>query len=167
MANAIPAQKFEGDKTALYALMAEWDKAKVSMIDAIEHEMTLRKQVNAMAFPVDSGGTKRIELEGGFNLKQSMPEKFEFDKDFAKVRTAYDAICKVGNVGAMLAARLFKFSADLAVKEYKALDPANSNDEKQIKDILDSVLTTKYGAPALEIEPPKTRPGPILAHSLK
>lgn len=139
------------------ATLALWEKAKATLDKAKEAEMALRKEYVALASdPTKEKGTENILLENGYKAKVVKKINYGFIKDadgntdWEAVMNAQDAIEKLGNEGAFIAERLFKWSADLSVSEYNKLDP-------KYKAIADKVIVTSEGSPTLEIVAPKNK----------
>lgn len=136
-------------------VLAEWHEAAKALEIAKADEMEKRK----LAFPVVFGpdakeGTNRIALANGYSVKGIRKVNYKIDNDFVKVCAVEEAISKLGNEGPFIAARVLKRTYDFSASEYKKLDCANSA-QAAAKKLIDSILTTKDGAPTLEIEPPK------------
>lgn len=140
----------------LQRVLGLWENSVKALEVAKETEMNLRKLAFTLAAPDAKEGTNRVELFNGYELKGVRKVNYTLDKDLAKVRPIYDAICKTGNEGAFLADLLFKWSCDIAPGEYKKLD-TNNPSHTTIKTLIDTILTTKDGAPTLEIVPPKKK----------
>lgn len=97
---------------------------------------------------VDLGGDYKLKLTGSLNYKLQYSQKENGD---AALNAAIDAIEKAGNEGPFIADRLIKWTPELAVGEYKKLDPNG-----KIKPLIDAVLTITPGSPTLEFVKPKT-----------
>lgn len=136
--------------------LAQWDAAKTALAAAKETEMNLRKECAALIFPDAAVGTNRVELPEGYSLKMVRKVNYKLDADNEKVDSVQDKVAAMGNEGAFLAPRLFKWTVELSVSEYKKLDPANPTHAK-IKKTLDAIITTEDGAPTMEVEAPKAK----------
>lgn len=137
-------------------VLMEWDKTKKAVKEATDKEMEMRKYVVSRAFPNKTEGVNKVELGNGYELKAGVKFTYKLDNDIAKVSAVHDEISLVGNQGAFIAERLFKWSADLVLSEYRSLCDENAtNEEKEIKRLLEKVLTITEGAPTLEIKEPK------------
>lgn len=137
------------------AALAKWETDKLVLEAAKLAEMESRKLAFTATFGNEAKvGTTRVPLANGYEAKGVRKTTFTLDKDFAKLNAAYDAICAVGNEGGLLAGRILKRVYDFGEGEYKKLDPANPT-HAAIKLLVDAVLTTKDGAPTLEIVAPK------------
>lgn len=138
-------------------LLLAWEASKTALDAAKAAEMELRKVCAAVNFPDAKEGTNRVELGNGYHLKMVRHVDYTFSGvALDKIEDAEDAIAAIGNEGAFLVERLFKWSVEPVKGEYKKLDPANPTHAK-IKAIFDKVLVTKDGAPKMEIEAPKTK----------
>lgn len=143
--------------------LMKWEQAKATLDAAKEAEMSLRKLYVAIASnPDQKKGTENIAIGNGYKAKVVKKINYGWAKgpdekvDYNAVYDAQDAIEKLGNEGAFLADRLFKWSCELAVSEYNKLDAANPTHAK-IKAELDKVIVTTEGAPTLDIVAPKSK----------
>lgn len=137
-------------------LLLQWEAAKKTLDQAKAVEMELRTVCAKVNFPDPKEGTNRVELGAGYSLKMVRNVDYTFSGvPIDKIEDAEDAIAAIGNEGAFLVERLFKWTCEPVKGEYKKLDPANPTHAK-IKAIYDKVLVTKDGAPKMEIEAPKT-----------
>lgn len=143
--------------------LTAWERAKAALDAAKEAEMKLRKLYVALASdPTKQKGTENIVLGNGYKAKVVKKINFGWIKgpddkvDVEAIHDAQDKIEAMGNEGAFLADRLFKWSCELSVSEYNKLEPGNPTHAK-IKAELDAVIVTTEGAPTLEIVAPKSR----------
>lgn len=140
-------------------LLMAWDASKKALDTAKETEMELRKVCAAYIFPDAKKGTNRVELGQGYAVKMVRNVDYSFaGKTREEIAAAETAVANLGNEGAFLADRLFKWSCEPSVSEYGKLDMSNPTHVK-IKAELDKVITTKDGAPTLTIEEPKAKKG--------
>ena len=144
----------------LIAKLEQWEAIKKKLADLQQvqiEEMRLRKECAALGWKKPEEGTNRAALDNGFELKLVHKVSYKLDKQ-EKVEEALDQIAKIGNEGSFIADRLVKWEASLVLDEYRKLC---SNDataqQKQIKKLIDGVLTITPGAPTLEIVPPKRK----------
>lgn len=119
-----------------------WRKAALELAMWKEREMTLRKVVFADAFPNPVEGTNKHEVMDGWTIKATQPYTRALDQ--SKVEPILKDLKKqkLGD--------LIKVKYELSVTDYKKLaedDPA--------KAVIDAILTTKPGAPSLELIAPK------------
>lgn len=133
-----------------------WQAAKEALAVAKEGEMSLRTAAASFMLPEDQrkSGVNNVELGNGYVAKLTHKINYNIVGANEAVETVQDEIEKVGNEGAFLADRLIKWTPELSLTEYKALDMANPSHVK-IKALVDTVLETKSGAPTLEIKEPK------------
>ena len=131
------------------ALLANWKLAKEQLEVAKEVEMELRKQVQSTFFLSPEKGTQRVDLPYGYKLKLVHKVNYTLGNNDL-VNKALDDIATAGNEGTFIAERLVSWKPSLSVSEYNILDP-------KYKVIIDKVLTTKDGAPTIEIEEPKAK----------
>lgn len=137
-------------------MLMAWEAAKKTLDTAKAAEMELRTLNTALNFKDPKEGTNRVPLGNGYALKMVRNVDYSFSGvPIDKIEDAEDAIAAIGNEGAFLVERLFKWSVEPVKSEYKKLDLSNPTHAK-IKAIYDKVLVTKDGAPKLEIEAPKT-----------
>lgn len=129
-------------------IMLEWQKAHAALTAAKATELALRNAVFELKFPTFNEGTNRVALGNGYFLKAVAKTNYTINMKDGAAEAALTQLEKTGNEGKFLADRIFKWSADLVLSEYRKLAPA-------YKTIIDTVLTTSPGTPALEIEPPK------------
>lgn len=135
------------DKQQLYSALAAWEAAKKVLETAKESEMALREQVAKLAFPNPTEGTQHLELDDGWSIK--LVHKMNYNlADNQAVDDALTRISNMGNEGKFIAERLVNWKPSLSLSEYRELEP-------QYRGVIDSVLTIKPAAPALEIKPPK------------
>lgn len=139
-------------------VLMKWEETKKVLETAKEAEMSMRKYVVSRAFPNATEGVNKVDLGAGYELKASVKFNYKLDTDIDKVSAVHDEISSIGNSGSFIAERLFKWSADLVLKEYRALcEPNATDEEKQIKKLLEKVLTVTEGAPTLKIKAPKEK----------
>lgn len=143
--------------------LMKWEQAKATLDAAKEAEMALRKLYVAIASnPDQKKGTENIALGNGYKAKVVKKINYGWIKgpdektDVDAIHEAQDRIEAMGNEGAFLADRLFKWSCELSVSEYNKLEPGNPTHSK-IKAELDKVIVTTEGAPTLEIVAPKSK----------
>lgn len=140
--------------------LAAWEALKTQLASIKDAEMAARKECTALYFPEPKQGTQRVALGNDYALKLVAKQNYTLDKDNDKVDRVQDAIEATGNEGKFIAERLFKWSVELSVTEYKDLCEQAERGSAQaikIKALVDSILTTSWGAPALEIEAPKVK----------
>lgn len=148
---------------SLFEVLADWEKIKADLKELEPKELTLRKQVAALAFPNHKPGTNDHPLNNGYTLKAQMPVRRKFvvpegmasphpDQPEPTVSDAVDHMVerlrRCDNEGAFVAERLVKWEPKVVDKEY------NSLNEKH-KAIVDDYIETKFGTPILEIKAPK------------
>lgn len=140
-------------------MLMAWDASKKALEVAKEQEMELRKHCAVTMFPNAEKGTNRIALGNGYALKMVRKVDYSFTgKTREEIAAAETAVARIGNQGAFLADRLFKWSCEPSVSEYNKLD-LSLEEHRLIKAEIDKVMTTKDGAPTLAIEEPKAKKG--------
>lgn len=123
-----------------YTKLEQWRKAALELSALKAHEMTLRKQVFAQAFGKEAvEGVNKVELQDGWALKATLPYTRSLDQ--TKVESALKLLKKAHAPDALI-----KVKYELSVAEYRALD-------LKTRGIVDAILTTKPGTPALELVP--------------
>lgn len=143
-------------------ILADWEAAKKQLDAAKELEMELRKKFVSVATSADKiSGTENVDLGEGWKAKtvKKVTYKLGSKVEGVSARDAVDAALQkieaLGDEGHFIAERLVKWTADLSLSEYKALDEHPRGPE--IKALLSPVLTIDSGAPTLEIVPPKSK----------
>jgi hypothetical protein len=142
------------DEPTRDVLLAEWEAAKVTLERAKASEMEVRKAVFSYCFPNPTVGTQRIPLSGGFNLKAVHSETTKIVAPNEKIDEAEDKAAAIGNEGTFLFERIITWKPEFSKSEYKKLDTSLTV-HAQVKKLVDELIETKSGAPALEIEAPK------------
>jgi hypothetical protein len=124
-----------------YTKLEQWRKATLELAAVKELEMALRKELFADGFMAPVEGTNLIELQDGWNLKATLPYTRSLDQ--AKVEETLKLLKK-----AKAPITLIKTKYELSVTDYKKLDDT-------VRGIVDTIITTKPGTPAMELVPPK------------
>jgi hypothetical protein len=134
-----------------------WTNVKKQLDEVKADEMELRKITVKLFVPKPTEGTNHVDLGGGYDLKAVTAFEYQLDKDLDKVSEAQAEIANLSNEGAEIAEKLFKWTADLVLSEYRLLEQyaPDFNHIQQIKNIVDRVLTKKEKAPQLEVKEPK------------
>lgn len=149
--------QYKGDTSKI---LEAWRNSNEAMAIAKKREMNLRIAVFEIFFPNAKNGTTNFPLTTGENLKLELKLNYNLANNFPAnernkvIENTIDLIEGCGNEGKLLADRLFKWSAELSVTEYKKLDVESAN-HRQIKAAVDGILTTKPATPTLEIVVPK------------
>lgn len=128
-----------------YVRLEAWRKCALELARLKEEEMCLRKEVFKEAFIAASEGANKLTLQGGWELKATVPYTRTLDQ--AHVTGLLKELKK-----AKAPSTLIKIKYDLSVADYKKLDD-------HIRGMVDAHLTTKPGTPALELVPPKGTEG--------
>lgn len=144
-----------------------WRAAK-SELDAIkETEMSRRKAVTEMLFPTPKKGTQRYDFGQGYQVKLVYKLNYKLgDANLIdegtgakisvqdQINDLQDEIDKLGPQAELLNKRLIKWTPDLSVSEYEKLDMGDDV-QRQIKLLIEKVLTISEASPTLEFEEPK------------
>lgn len=125
--------------------LQEWNEAKHDADEAIARERELRKIAFGLAFPEPKEGTNTLELGAGWKCKGIY--KINYTLDQKRVFETRQQIAL--NCGESVMDTLFKVKITLSESAYKKLS------DNKAKALIDEILTTKEGAPTLEIIPPK------------
>jgi len=136
------------------ALLTNWMEAKRSLEAVKEHEANLRHEILTSLFPDAADGVNTLDIGNGWKAKLTAKTNYKLDADKNKVADAENRIANIGNEGSFIAERLFKWKAELSISEYKKLE--DTEQQRAIKGIVDSVLTTSPGMPTFEIVEPKS-----------
>jgi len=124
-----------------YDLIRQWNEAAQHLTHYKDLEMKLRKQVFAHAFQGAQEGVNEVDLENEWTLKATVPYTRTLDQ--AKVPDVLKALKK-----AKAPETLIKTKYELGIADYRKLDD-------DTRAIVDAILTTKPGTPALELHQPK------------
>ena len=150
-------QVIETPEQARDRVLLDWQKAAAVLETAKADEMAKRKIAFQIVFGEDANvGTNRVPLGNGYHVKGVRKVTYSLEKDTNKVNSVYEAVSKLGNEGGLLASRILKRVYDFGEGEYKKLDASNPT-HAAAKTLIDAILTTKDGAPTLEIEAPKVK----------
>ena len=126
-----------------YVKLEAWRKCALELSRIKEEEMCLRKEVFASAFVTATEGANKLVLQGGWELKATVPYTRTLDQ--AKVAEILKELKK-----AKAPSTLIKTKYELSVTDYKKLEMDDA-----VRSLIDSILTTKPGTAALELIPPK------------
>jgi len=144
-----------------------WLEYRTQLAVVKTNEMTARVTVTGMLFPNPKKGTQRFPLGQGYaiklvhnlNYKLGDPEKVDPETE-GKIKVSeqifelQEKMDEIGPQARLLSDRLIKWNPELSVSEYQKLD-VNDPIQRQLKDIVDSVLTVEPVAPQLTFEEPK------------
>lgn len=147
--------------------LLKWDSAKKALDAAKEAEMEARKLAFSLGFGAEAKeGTNTRELGNGYelkgvkklNYKLKAPEGYSGDTVDA-VDDCVERFSRISNEGEFIAERLFKYSVDMSVSEYRKLceEAEYSAPKKAMLAELNKILEITEGAPTLEIKAPKAK----------
>ncbi len=139
-----PQSSSESNKDSL---LQEWQSVSGQLAALKEREATLRAACVKAFFGQLPEGTNTHELGRGYTLKAVGKINYNLGGS-TEVVSALEKIAGVNEEGKFVAERLVKWKPELSISEYRKLPEI-------FKRILDTVLTTKPGAPQLEIIEPK------------
>lgn len=137
-------------------LIVAWQSAAATLEAAKAAELELRKRVFNTCFPGAVIGTNNLDLGMGYKLKGVRKINYNLANGAGETDNALNEIEKFGNEGQFIAERLVGWTPKLSLTEYKKLEATNPT-HKQVKDIIDGVLTTSEGTPTLEVIVPKVK----------
>jgi hypothetical protein len=141
-----------------------WDRSKQTLAVAKEEEMRLRKLCVDLLIEQPKEGTTNIELGSGYVAKAVTNYDYNLFTPVGKrdkieaVDWAIGEIIKADNQdGKAITDRIFKFSADISLTEYRRLcdDAKTSATKARVLQIVTTILEIKPKAPTLEIKEPK------------
>lgn len=138
------------------ALLTQWNNSQEALTRAKALEMDIRKLVFAFNFPTPKEGTQRVELGNGYNLKAVHKINTTISASNDDVDKAEDAASKIGNEGSFLFERVITWTPNFSKSEYNKLDAGNAT-HVAVKKLVDGLIESKPGAPALELEAPKAK----------
>ena len=130
------------------AKLLEWETAKAEVLLAkpiIEKEQALRKEVQAMFFPIPVEGTNNFELSGGYKLR--LTYKIDRKVDEGALEAVKEQLQSMG----VNPDTLIEMKPILVLKAYRGLVQINADAAK----IFEQALTIKPGSPTLELVAPK------------
>ena len=161
--------KFNQDYRAmptLEAVLAEWEKAKIALNEAKELEMEMRKKAFALGFGDAKEGTNAIPLANDYVLKGvkklnynlKAPPDYKGDVVDA-IDETIDKFRHISNEGGFIADRIFKWSVNMSISEYRKLVEESEYEapKKRMLEELNKVLEISEAAPTLEIKAPKSK----------
>ena len=125
-----------------FTKLEQWRTCALELSRIKDEEMRLRKEIFAAAFTSPVEGTNKHELMEGWQLKATYPYTRALDQ------TKCEALLK--NLKKQKLDDLIKVKYELNVTDYKKLA-----EDDVTKAVLDAIMTTKPGAPALELVAPK------------
>ena len=134
--------------------LQQWQEAEKALDHYKKIEMELRKELFEIAFPMPTEGTLRVDLQEGWKLKGVY--KITRSLDEAALPAVMEQIRAIG----FNADKLVEFKPSLNLKEYKALPleftVPHTGEVVQPRRIFEQAMTSKPGAPSLELEAPKS-----------
>lgn len=125
-----------------YVKLEAWRKCALELSRIKEEEMCLRKEIFASAFVAATEGANKLTLQGGWELKATVPYTRTLDQ--AKVADLLKDLKK-----AKAPSTLIKTKYEISVTDYRKLDD-------EIRSLVDAILTTKPGTPQMELIAPKS-----------
>lgn len=151
------------------AEVASWTEAKETFANAKDDERNWRDKVTKSCFPKPKKGTQRFDLGSGVKVKLQQTFSYNLIADEAnlgedelpkplndQIEEIEDKIRLLGPIAAERLKNLIKWKPELSGSVYEKLD-AKDDVDLAIRNILDTVLEIKPGAPQLSIEEPKEK----------
>lgn len=148
-------------------VIQSWREAKFALDQWKNIEAERRAAASQAYFANPTKGTNRVELGGGYKLKLVFGYNYTLgNKDMIdpatnekvpiakQVEALEDAIDALGNEGPFLRERLIRWKPELVESEYLKLNPEFPI-EKEVKELIDAILTIKPASPQLTFEEPK------------
>ena len=132
-------------------LLVEWATAKEALDEAKTAERFLRDKIvleSGLFDPDKIEGTQRVQLGNGWQVKAVKSLDYKLENKHGETFEALKKLSELSPEGRRMSEELCSFEARLRKSEYLKL----RGDEKSI---IDAILTTKPGAPTLELIPPK------------
>ena len=155
-------------KKLLNDILLQWDAAKKALAAAKDAEMALRKRAVELGFGSEDvkEGINTLPLENGYELKATRKLNYTLTKPANYTGETIDAVeecmenfAGLSNEGSFIADRLFKWSVDISVSEYKQLkdEATYSPLKKKLLDEVNKVLVITEAAPTLDIKENKRK----------
>lgn len=142
-------------------MMMLWQRSKARLDHWKALEMEYRKVTTAMLVPAKIEGTTTVELGNGYQAKVVNKYNYKPNPENKIIWKALEKIEAIGNQGKFIAERLFSWSPNFLLTEYRKLqeDAQEGSDEaKQILKIVnDEMITIEEASPTLEIREPKEK----------
>lgn len=167
-APVIPAEVIARLKAKNYpqdhiGVMMLWDEVKKTIVAATVDEMFLRKIAVKATFTAPAEGTNRQSIGNGMDAKAVVKYTYTLKSPDEKrnvidaVDDTIDNMRKISNEGVFIAERIFKWSCDISVAEYRKLVEDAKDDPTAAKLFAEvqKVLRVAEAAPTLEIVPAK------------
>lgn len=145
-------QRFDPDLIDHGTLAQLWADAKAASIAATNYERELRNALIAKCFPEHAPmetGTRRYQLSDDAEVKAVFTLNYKVNNE-DDANTAIDKLTALGETGALIADRLFKWKPEISASEYSKLSA-------EMRAIVDDAITIKPGTTAVEIATPKQR----------
>lgn len=138
-----------------------WQKSKENLDHWKALEMEYRKVTTAMLVPAKTEGTTTVELGNGYAAKVVNKYNYKPNPENKIIWKALEKIEAIGNQGKFIAERLFSWSPNFLLTEYRKLqeDAQEGSDEaKQILKIVNTeMITIEEASPTLTIQEPKAK----------
>ena len=144
--------------------LAAWERAKELLTEAKDAEMQARKLAFELNFTDAKEGTNTVELCNGYQLKGikklnyalKAPDGFS-GRTIDAVEEVADRFASISNEGSFIADRLFEYSVEMSISEYRTLceDAKVSKVKAALLRELNTVLVITEVTPTLEIKAPK------------
>lgn len=156
--NELRASKLSIDKDGMLML---WQRSKKYLDDIKEQEMQYRKICAAFLVPQKTEGVVNIPLGSGYNAKVNHKYNYKPNPENKVIWKALEKIEAIGNQGKFIAERLFSWSPNFLLTEYRKVQEDAEDGSEEAKKILkiinDEMITITDAAPTLDIVEPKAK----------
>lgn len=138
-----------------------WQRSKAHLDHWKALEMQYRKITAGMLVPAKTEGTNTVELGNGYQAKVVNKYNYKPNPENKIIWKALEKIEAIGNQGKFIAERLFSWSPNFLLTEYRKLQEdaqEGSEDAKAILKIVNTdMITIEEASPTLEIREPKEK----------
>lgn len=138
-----------------------WQRVQRKLTIIKEMEMSYRKICAAFLVPAKTEGTNTVELGNGYQAKVVNKYNYKPNPENKIIWKALEKIEAIGNQGKFIAERLFSWSPNFLLTEYRKLQEdaqEGSEDAKAILKIVNTdMITIEEASPTLEIREPKEK----------
>jgi hypothetical protein len=140
-----------------------WQTAKDSLNFYKEQEMEFRKVCASFLVPepLKNEGMNTVDLGNNFQAKVGIKLSYKPNSDNKVIWKALEKIEKIGNKGAFIAERLFSWSPNFLLTEYRQLqedaEDGSAEAKEMLKIIETEMITISEAAPTLEIKEAKKK----------
>lgn len=138
-----------------------WQETKRILDINKDFEMQFRKICAAFLVPAKTEGTVTVPLGNDFNAKVNHKYNYKPNPENKVIWKALEKIEAIGNQGKFIAERLFSWSPNFLLTEYRKVqedaEDGSEDAKKILKIINDEMITITDAAPTLDIVEPKAK----------